>query len=124
MRSGVQPLTPDDRLDRAMELFAENDLPELPVVASDDGRRLLGMVRRTDVAKAYLRRVHAQASPPRGRLSRSEPRPFWADCSRRGSRESESGQVQRRWMSAAATFRTRRSPCCSRAPVNSTGSPT
>jgi CIC family chloride channel protein len=63
MRSGVKPLRLDDSLERAVELFAENDLSELPVVASADGRKLLGMVRRTDVARAYLRRVHAQASP-------------------------------------------------------------
>jgi CIC family chloride channel protein len=63
MRPGVKPLSIRDPLERAVELFAENDLPELPVIASADGQRLLGMVRRTDVARAYLRRVHAQALP-------------------------------------------------------------
>ena len=32
MRSDVRPLTPDDTLDRAQELFVENDLLALPIV--------------------------------------------------------------------------------------------
>jgi CIC family chloride channel protein len=63
MRPGVKPLKADDSLERAVELFAENDLSELPVVESADSPKLLAMVRRTDVAKSYLRRVHAQATP-------------------------------------------------------------
>jgi len=58
MRSTVQPLQPDDRLDRAQELFVENDLLALPVVDNLKDRRVLGMVRRVDIAKAYLRRLH------------------------------------------------------------------
>jgi chloride channel protein, CIC family len=68
MRSTVQPLQPDDRLDRAQELFAENDLLALPVVDNLKDRRVLGMVRRIDIAKTYLRRLHgnptSQNSPP------------------------------------------------------------
>jgi chloride channel protein, CIC family len=56
MRSDVRPLRPEDGLDRAMELFTENDLLALPVVDSD--RRILGVVRRYEVASAYLRRLH------------------------------------------------------------------
>ena len=37
MRSDIRPLTPDDTLDRALELFVENDLLALPVV--DDLKR-------------------------------------------------------------------------------------
>jgi CIC family chloride channel protein len=59
MRGNVKPLTPELTLEEAVELFAENDLPELPVVTTDRDRTLVGMVRRTDIAKAYLRRVHA-----------------------------------------------------------------
>jgi CIC family chloride channel protein len=55
-RGGVTPLTPDDDLDRALELFVENDLLALPVVT--DGR-LVGVVRRADLVGEYLRRVHA-----------------------------------------------------------------
>ena len=60
MRPGVKPLQADDSLERAVELFAENDLSELPVVDGADRQKLVALVRRTDVAKAYLRRVHAQ----------------------------------------------------------------
>src|SRR5262249_17301382 len=47
MRPGVQPLTPDDRLDRAMELFVEQDLLALPVVDDAKERRVVGIVRRS-----------------------------------------------------------------------------
>jgi CIC family chloride channel protein len=59
MRGNVKPLTPELTLEEAVELFAENDLPELPVVRTEFDRTLVGTVRRTDIAKAYLRRVHA-----------------------------------------------------------------
>jgi CIC family chloride channel protein len=58
MRGDVQPLTPDDRLDRALELFVENDLMTVPVVTNLTDRRLLGMVSRFDISSAYLRLVH------------------------------------------------------------------
>jgi chloride channel protein, CIC family len=58
MRGDVDPLTPSDPLERAVELFTENDLPELPVVASRQDLTLVGMVRRTDIARRYLRLVH------------------------------------------------------------------
>ena len=64
MRGGVQPLTPDQPLERAAELFVENDLSELPVINSANERKFLGIVRRTDMARAYLRRVHARSSVP------------------------------------------------------------
>jgi CIC family chloride channel protein len=60
MRPAVQPLTPDDRLDRAMELFVENDLLALPVVSDTKERRVVGMVRRSDLARVYLRQMHGQ----------------------------------------------------------------
>ncbi len=58
MRTEVQPLTPEDTLDRALELFVENDLLTLPVVTSLDERRVIGMVSRFDISSAYLRHVH------------------------------------------------------------------
>jgi CBS domain-containing protein len=58
MRGGVTPLKPDDRLDRAMELFVENDLLALPVVDGTPEGRIVGMVKRVDVSSTYLRRVH------------------------------------------------------------------
>ena len=57
LMQSVVPLTPDDPLDRAFELFVENDLLALPVVKAHDDRRLLGMVRRADVSGTYLRLV-------------------------------------------------------------------
>ncbi len=64
MRTDVRPLRPEDGLDRAMELFAENDLLTLPVVDAD--RRVIGVVRRYDVASTYLRRLHQPRSPVDG----------------------------------------------------------
>ncbi|HEY4328477.1 MAG TPA: chloride channel protein, partial [Phycisphaerae bacterium] len=56
MRAHIIPLNPDDGLDRAVELFVENNLEALPVV--DKAKKILGVVRRADIARAYLRRVH------------------------------------------------------------------
>ncbi len=61
MRPGVEPLIPDDRLDRAMELFVEQDVLALPVVDDARERHVIGLVRRSDVAQAYLR--HVQGRP-------------------------------------------------------------
>lgn len=51
----VAPLAVDDRLDRAVELFVENDLPALPVTDADGHVR--GIVHRADVAGAYMKLV-------------------------------------------------------------------
>lgn len=58
MRTDVKPLTPDDTLDRAQELFVENDLLTLPIVNDHQQREVIGLVRRFDVASAYLHRLH------------------------------------------------------------------
>jgi CIC family chloride channel protein len=60
MRPGVQALVPDDRLDKAMELFVAHDILALPVVDSLEAGQVVGMVRRADVAHAYLRQLHGQ----------------------------------------------------------------
>ncbi len=62
MRNDVTPLQLDDRLDRAQELFVEHDLLALPVVNDLAERRVVGMVRRSDIAGAYLRHVHGVSS--------------------------------------------------------------
>ncbi len=64
MRTTFRPLTPDQPLELAAELFVLNDLPELPVVGSIVDRKLVGMVKRTDMARVYLRLVHAQTATP------------------------------------------------------------
>ncbi|MGO8691605.1 MAG: chloride channel protein [Thermoguttaceae bacterium] len=63
MRSDVRPLTGEDTLDRALELFIENDLMALPVVDDLKTRKVVGMLRRFEIASAYLRHVHAPAAP-------------------------------------------------------------
>jgi len=63
MRSDVRPLMPDDTLDRALELFVENDLLALPVVDDLEQRRVIGIVRRFEIASAYLRHIHGHAEP-------------------------------------------------------------
>ena len=63
MRSDIQPLTPDDTLDRALELFVENDLMALPVVNDLQSRKVIGILRRFEIASAYLRHVHGPATP-------------------------------------------------------------
>ncbi len=65
MRSDVRPLHPDDRLDLGMQLFAENDLPVLPVVDGSHQNRVIGLVRRSELSKAYLRRLHGEVEPAR-----------------------------------------------------------
>lgn len=58
MRStSAVPLTLHDPIDKAMELFAVHNLLELPVVDGSETAQLLGTVRRSDIAGAYLRRV-------------------------------------------------------------------
>jgi CIC family chloride channel protein len=59
MRPLDRPLHPQDRLDRAMELFVESDLLTLPVTEGDN-RHVVGLVRRADLAQAYLRQLHGQ----------------------------------------------------------------
>ena len=58
MMRDVVPLQPSDQLDRALELFCENDLLELPVVDDLRQRRVIGIVKRSEVSSTYLRHVH------------------------------------------------------------------
>ncbi|MBN2581263.1 MAG: chloride channel protein [Pirellulales bacterium] len=66
MLTDIHPLHPDDTLDRALELFVDNDLQALPIVETiDNQQRYLGMVRRYEIASQYLQRIH-----PLSRLKR------------------------------------------------------
>ena len=58
MRTDVDPLQLHDRVDRALELFVENDLTALPVVDGTPDLKVLGVVKRSDISNAYLRHVH------------------------------------------------------------------
>jgi chloride channel protein, CIC family len=63
MRTEVRPLLPEDTLDRALELFIENDLLSLPIVSDLRQRKVLGMIRRQEIGTAYLRHIHGPAVP-------------------------------------------------------------
>ena len=65
MRSEVRPLTPEDTLDRALELFVENDVMALPIVDNLQNRKVMGMIRRQEIAGAYLRHVHGASAARR-----------------------------------------------------------
>ena len=51
-------VVPGDELDLAMELFVENDLLALPIVDNRTDRRVIGMIRRYEIASAYLSYLH------------------------------------------------------------------
>ena len=53
----VKYLTPDNNLNQAMELFAQLDVEQLPVVQKNDVKRVIGMVNRGEVVGAYNREV-------------------------------------------------------------------
>jgi CIC family chloride channel protein len=63
---------PDETVGAAMRRMAPRDLSRLPVVARDDPRRLLGVVRRNDIVRAYeygtLRREEARERAERTKL--------------------------------------------------------
>ena len=48
----------------------------LPVVAGPDDRRVVGIVRRSDITQAYLQKLHGGSTvpPPDGRGSDGDPR--------------------------------------------------
>jgi CIC family chloride channel protein len=50
-------VTPDDPVFRAVRRMATIDVGRLPVVSADDHSRLVGLVRRSDVVKAYRQAV-------------------------------------------------------------------
>jgi CIC family chloride channel protein len=59
----VEPLSPDEPLDEAMEQFVESDLLALPVVDREDGNRVLGIVKRADLSGTYLRQIQGTQPP-------------------------------------------------------------
>jgi CIC family chloride channel protein len=60
----VVSVFPDETVDTALRRMAPRDLSRLPVVARQDPRQLLGVVRRNDIVRAYevgsLRREEAR----------------------------------------------------------------
>ena len=63
MRTDVTPLQPDDQLDQALELFVESDRLALPIVDGTPEKRVIGIVKRSDVSSTYLRHVHGVTVP-------------------------------------------------------------
>ena len=53
-------VTPDDDLNTALRRFTQLNIDELPVMASDDRSKLLGMLRRKDTIAEYNKRLAAQ----------------------------------------------------------------
>jgi CIC family chloride channel protein len=60
MTTTLVRVNPDDDLNTAMRRFVELNLDELPVVATDDSGRLLGMLRRKDAIAVYNRKLSEQ----------------------------------------------------------------
>jgi CIC family chloride channel protein len=63
MQTDVRAITPEMTLDRALELFVENDLLILPVVKDLESQQVIGMVPRSEISGAYIRRIQG---PPAG----------------------------------------------------------
>jgi CIC family chloride channel protein len=57
MTSKLVSVAPDDDLNTALRRFTELNLDELPVLATNDSGKLMGMLRRKDVITVYNRRL-------------------------------------------------------------------
>jgi CIC family chloride channel protein len=57
MVTSLVSVTPDDDLNTAMQRFTSRNLDELPVLDSEDPRKLLGMLRRKETIAAYNQRM-------------------------------------------------------------------
>jgi len=65
---GVATVTMDDTLNTVLRLMATLDVRELPVVSNDDPRRVVSLVSRKDITRAYhkeMERVKGSSSPAR-----------------------------------------------------------
>jgi CIC family chloride channel protein len=61
---GVMTVTMDDTLSTALRLMATLDVRELPVVSNDDPRRVISLVSRKDITRAYHREMERVRRPP------------------------------------------------------------
>lgn len=59
MVENVVTTCPDDSLNDALQKLNEHGLHEIPVVASDDRRRVVAMLTRNNLGAAYHKRLHA-----------------------------------------------------------------
>jgi CIC family chloride channel protein len=63
MRGHITPLEPEDSLDEAMAMFVEADLLVLPVVDGTPAGKVIGIVKRVDIAGTYLRHLQGPLAP-------------------------------------------------------------
>lgn len=60
MRTDIVPLLAEDSIEQAMELFAEFDVLALPVVDAHASRKLIGIVRRSQLASALVKQLQGE----------------------------------------------------------------
>ena len=57
MTTNIISVSPDDDLHVALQRFNLKNIDELPVVANDDKNKLVGMMRRRALSRAYHQRL-------------------------------------------------------------------
>lgn len=55
--TGVMAVTMDDTLNTALKIMADVNVRELPVVAKDDPRKIISIVSRKDITRAYHKEI-------------------------------------------------------------------
>jgi CIC family chloride channel protein len=63
---GVATVTTDDTLNTVLRLMATLDVRELPVVSNDDPRRVVSLVSRKDITRAYHKEMERVKNPSHG----------------------------------------------------------
>jgi CIC family chloride channel protein len=69
---GVTTVTMDDTVNTALGVMADLDVRELPVVSKDDPRKVIALVSRKDITRAYHEEMERVKSPS------APARPHWA----------------------------------------------
>ena len=65
---GVTTVTMDDTVNTALGVMADLDVKELPVVSKDDPRKVIALVSRKDITRAYheeMERAKSRSAPAR-----------------------------------------------------------
>jgi len=62
---GVETVTMEDTLNAALRLMAVLDVRELPVVGQNGSRKVISVVSRKDITRAYHREMEAARKPSR-----------------------------------------------------------
>lgn len=69
MATGLVTARADETLEVALRRMTERDIGRLPVVTGDDHGHLVGLVTRSDVLKAYQRRLTLAGGRPAGSMA-------------------------------------------------------